>query len=142
MQSIKKELKSGNFLEIQAASFDECFDLFQALGKCLKEVNIDINNIDINSEIDFNILNTFKNLFFSIIGSKDLKNALNRCFKKCLYDNQKINDELFDINIGAREDYFIICFEVLKFNLAPFIKGVDLKSLTSLLPRKNIGNQG
>jgi hypothetical protein len=59
--------------------------------------------------------------FLNLLISKDIKLCLEKLFTKCLYENQKINNDLFDNNIKARGDYFVICWEVARYNLTPFL---------------------
>lgn len=129
---IKKELTSGAMLEIQMASFLKSRILLKAVSKELKKVDLDLDlNTLVDLEVDGKMLSSLKNLILDALTSDDLKSALDGCFSKCLYDNKKINDDLFDFDIKAREDYFTVCWEVLVYNLRPFFSKIDLSSLTS-----------
>ena len=44
--------------------------------------------------------------------------------KRCMYDNQKINDDSFEPEEN-RQDYFFVCKEVLLETMRPFLKGLS-----------------
>jgi hypothetical protein len=130
----KKRLKSGAELEITMASFRDAKELFECIAKELRNNEIDIKTLDLKKEIDGGLINSFKNIILDILTSKTIEEALNKCFCRALYNNKKINSDLFDTDTKAREDYYIICWEVARYNLIPFLKGIDLSSLKNLLP--------
>jgi len=130
----KKRLKSGAELEITMSSFRDAKELFEVLAKELRNNEIDIKTLDLKQEIDGGVINSIKNIILDILTSKIIEQALNKCFSLALYNNKKINDDLFDNDEKARSDYYIICWEVARYNLSPFFKGIDLSSFKDLLP--------
>ena len=127
--NMKKKLKSGAMLEVQMASFSDGIKLLEVVAEELKKVNIDIENLSLDKEITNGFIGTFKDLILNAITSTKLRECLDKCFLPCLYNTSKVNDTLFEDNMKAREDYLIICWEVLRYNLAPFLKGIDLSVL-------------
>lgn len=128
----KVSLPSGAELEITLAPFLEGEKLFSATAECLKNVNLD-GNIDIQDlSTGFNSL---KDAFLSCITSREMKDALLNCLKRCTYNGQRITSwDIFD-DANARQDYLIVCWEVCKFNLAPFTKSLFSKLSISLNPK-------
>lgn len=131
----KKRLKSGAELEITMASFRDSKKLVDVIAKELKNNDIDIKTLNLESEIDGGIINSFKNIFLGILINPDITEALNKCFAKALYNNKKITEDLFDNDEKARGDYFIICWEVARYNLAPFLNGIDLSLIKGVFPK-------
>ncbi len=120
----KVSLPSGAELEMTLAPFLEGERLFAATAECLKSVNIDG---DISVEDLTSSFNSLKNVFLSCITSKDLKDALLSCLKRCTYNGQRITSwDIFEEE-KAREDYLSVCWEVVKFNLTPFTKSLFSK---------------
>lgn len=120
----KVSLPSGAELEITLAPFLEGEKLFTAVAECLKSVKVD-GNTDVK---DFTSnINSLKDMFLSCLTSQNMKDAILSCLKRCTYNKQRITSwEVFD-NIEAREDYLVVCWEVVKFNLTPFTKSLFSK---------------
>lgn len=116
----KIKLPSGAELRIQLPDFDVSQDLFQSVLKEAKGVRLDLN-----AEADVNLA---KDLFFSIMASKEIRSDLWRCFEHCLYDGERITKDTFQ-PAKAREDYLQVSFEVAKENLAPFMKSLYVEFL-------------
>lgn len=120
----KVSLPSGAELEITLAPFLEGEKLFSATAECLKGVKVDGNTEvqDLTSN-----LNSIKDMFLSCLTSQEMKSAILACLKRCTYNNQRITSwDIFD-DAKAREDYLTVCWEVCKFNLAPFTKSLFSK---------------
>jgi len=114
-------MPSGANLEITLAPFAEGERLFSAAAECLKSVKID-GNTDIGN-IESNI-NGMKNAALSMLTSPELKSALLGCLRRCSYNGRRITSyDVFEPP-EARQDYLTACWEVLKFNLAPFTKSL------------------
>lgn len=126
--SAKVSLPSGAVLEMTLAPFLEGEKLFSATAECLKSVKADgLNTEDITASFD-----SLKNAVLACITSKDLKEALLVCLKRCTYNGQRITSwDIFE-DINAREDYLSVCWEVVKFNLTPFTKNLFSKFSMSL----------
>lgn len=126
--SAKVSLPSGAELEMTLAPFLEGEKLFSATAECLKSVKADgLNTEDITASFD-----SLKNAVLACITSKELKEALLACLKRCTYNGQRITSwDIFE-DINAREDYLSVCWEVVKFNLTPFTKNLFAKFSMSL----------
>ena len=117
-------LPSGAELEMTLAPFMEGERLFTAVAECLKSVKFD-GDKDVQ-DLTSN-LNGLKDAFLSCLTSKDMKDAILACLKRCTYNKQRITSwDIFE-SIEAREDYLSVCWEVCKFNLAPFTKSLFSK---------------
>lgn len=117
-------LPSGAKLEMTLAPFSESEDLFSCFADCLKKVNVDMNA---DAEDLGTHLNSLKEVFLNCLTSKELKSSLLRCLKRCSYNKRRITDwEIFE-DVEARQDYLSVCWEVSRFNLAPFTKNLFSK---------------
>ena len=120
----KVSLPSGAELEITLAPFMEGERLFSATAECLKSVKID-GNMDVENFASN--INSMKDAFLSCLTSFDMKEAILACLKRCTYNKQRITSfEIFE-SVDARQDYLMVCWEVCKFNLAPFTKSLFSK---------------
>ena len=120
----KVSLPSGAELEMTLAPFLEGERLFSATAECLKGVKVD-GNAEVG-DLTSN-LNSLKDMFLSCLTSKEMKDAILACLKRCTYNGQRITSwDIFD-DIKAREDYLMVCWEVVKFNLTPFTKSLISK---------------
>lgn len=121
MEHKKAAMPSGAELEMTLASFAEGERLFSAAAECLKSVKVD-GSTEIE-DIESNI-NGMKNAALSLLTSAELKAALLACMKRCAYNGRRITSwEIFE-PAEARQDYLSVCWEALKFNLAPFTKSL------------------
>jgi hypothetical protein len=131
----KIQLQSGAMLEMTFLDFETAMQLLSAVSEELLKVNVDLGNIDLSdltgSEMDNNIINTLKNVVLTMVVSKNLREMLNVAFARCTYNGAKINADTFE-KVEARKDYFVVCWEVLKFNLLPFLPGIGSSFLTNL----------
>jgi len=126
--SAKVSLPSGAVLEMTLAPFLEGERLFSATAECLKSVKIDGLDTE-NLSASFESL---KNVLLACLTSKAMKDALLDCLKRCTYNGQRITSwDIFE-DLNARMDYLNICWEVCKFNLAPFTKNLFSKFSMSL----------
>ena len=125
----KVSLPSGAELEITLAPFLEGERLFSATAECLKSVSID-GNLDL--EDLSSSFNSLKNAILACLTSKEMKEALLSCLKRCSINRQRITSwDIFD-DIKARQDYLTVCWEVVKFNLTPFTRNLFSKFSMSL----------
>lgn len=114
--AIIKEVKlpTGAELKIQLPPFSVSKDLYQSL---LREAK----GVAIRQDTDMGDL--YKNLFCIGFSSKEIDAALDKCFEHCLYENLRIDANTFEPE-KAREDYIQVCVEVVKANIAPFMKSL------------------
>lgn len=126
--SAKVSLPSGAELEMTLAPFLEGERLFSATAECLKSVKMEgLNTDDLSASFE-----SLKSAVLSCITSKELKEALLACLKRCTYNGQRITSwDIFE-DVKAREDYLSVCWEVVKFNLTPFTKSLFSKFSMSL----------
>lgn len=107
------KLQSGQEIDITEADFEVAKSLYQAIWEEARSVVIHTT-----TEIDTNFI---KDMFCTGISSKKVEALLWLCFPKVLYRGRKIDKDSF-IPVENREDYFPICFEVARENIAPFSK--------------------
>lgn len=126
MKEIK--LPSGNVLQMGHTPFSESKALYQALLEEAKGVQFD-------SKQDFAAV--IKDMFCAGFSSKKIEACLEVCLKRCLYAGLKIEnlDKMFDSK-ESRQDYSVICIEVVQENIGPFTKGLyaEFVRLMSILP--------
>ena len=128
-------LKSGSTLEIGIASFASGNRLMKTVARELAAVSFDFNLSNF-SDLSGQDINVLKNAVFQLLQSDALEAALMECAKKSLYNGEKITPQTFEPE-DARQDYMPVAWEVMKANLSPFFKGLDLSSLTSAKPSSN-----
>lgn len=112
MKEIK--LPSGAVLKIQPAPFAVAKALYQAV---LEEVK----SVQVSSTTD--LASVFKDLACVGFSSKKIESCLNECFKRCLYNDHKMDEATFE-PIEARDDYIVVCMNVAKENIFPFVKSL------------------
>ena len=128
----KVSLPSGAELEMTLAPFLEGERLLSAVSECVKDVKID-GNAEVE---DFTSnINGIKDIFINCLTSQKVKDAILACLKRCTYNGQRITSwDIFD-DANAREDYFSVCWEVVKFNLTPFMKNL-ISKLSAITQKK------
>lgn len=109
------DLPSGAKLRMNLAPFADSRALYQAVLEEAKELKIDPE-----TELDSNL---WKDLICSGFSSKKIEHALEKCMARCLYGDKKITNEVFE-DEEARGDYMMVCFEVAKANIEPFLKSL------------------
>lgn len=119
MENKKVTLPSGAELEISISPFKDAKKLYQAIASELK--GLSVNPTD---EVDVNFL---KNIICAMIESDKVDSALLGCLKRCLYNKKRIDEDTFE-PVEARQDYFTVCVEVAKENVAPFMKNLSAVS--------------
>ena len=130
--SIVPMLKSGAVAELSMASFAVSARLFKAMANELKLVDVDIEGVDLSKVQDMD-LNAIKNAILQLLGSDQIEKYLFDCMARCTYQGQKITTATFDTE-EARGDYLPIALEVIKLNVLPFFKNLDLSSLAPAKP--------
>lgn len=116
MRSVK--LPSGAELKVYPAPFIDAKNLYQAL---LRELRI----VQIDSKAE--VANLFKELFCIGFSSPDIEAYVWECLKRCTYNNGKgdlkIDKDTFE-DVKSRQDYIPVCVEVVKENVDPFMKSL------------------
>lgn len=121
-------LKSGRELTLTLAPFSVGSKLFKVVLGELRTINIDVAKLDMNAELDLRkidprLIATIKDLFCEIASSDAIEASFFECAARCLLDGKKITRETFE-SPDTREDYLPVAWEVIKFNLAPFWRGL------------------
>lgn len=143
MVNEKIQLKSGRFLEVQESSFLNRENFKRLLLKELEQININLGDAQqlFERSVNSEMINTLKNLICKLLGSKEIEEFLfTNLFKTCLYNNKKIDYDLFDSDAGAEEDYLFICWEVIRRNLPKYLLKLNMSSLTNKI-QNNINIQ-
>lgn len=128
-----KEFKglSGGKIVVNCSSMHNVKKLRKALAVELKKVNIDVGDPKNLAELSGTFkdtnkwINIFKDVLLGLETSETFDNIIMECMKDCTYDNIMITETFFDDKPEARQDYDRIVMEVVKENLAPFLKGVS-----------------
>lgn len=106
-------LPSGAVLKLQVAPFADAKALYQAVLEEVKNVK----------KVDVDWASIFIELSCVGFSSKKIESALEQCFKRCLYDDKKIDKDTFE-PVDSRQDYVVVCLAVAKENIMPFMKGL------------------
>jgi hypothetical protein len=113
---------SGARVKINMAPFQDGMALKNAImAEVAKSgVSIDMKDINLNAEVNVDKL-------IKLVAAVDCSPAVNQCLMVCLgrstYNNERITAATFE-DEKAREDYYEVIIEGLKFNLAPFFKSL------------------
>lgn len=107
------DLPSGRKLHIQEADFQTSRALFEA---CMEEVKA--LKVDPEAEVDVNFL---KDIFCTAVSSKKIMKCLWDCFKTVTINDVRVSNDSFE-PVDARQDYYLVCWEVTHDNVLPFMK--------------------
>lgn len=128
------QLPSGALLEAKPASFRDSNTLLKVIARELAAVRFDLDVGEINlSKLTARDLESIKSAIFQLVQSEAVEQAVWACAKKSLYNHQTIIPSMFDAE-SARQDYFLVAWEVVKVNLRPFFLGINWSSLGSADP--------
>lgn len=109
---------SGATLKINPAPFADAKNLYQALLRELRMVEIDQKR---------EMASLYKDLFCIGFSSPEIESCLWKCFERCTYNSNgadlKIDKDSFE-PVQCREDYLSVCMEVTKENVNPFMKAL------------------
>lgn len=111
-------LPSGAKLEVTPSDFKTAKALYMVIAAEAQALKLDPK-----AEVDVNF---YKDIFCAGISSGLIESALSACMKRCTYNGLKITDDTFE-PIEARQDYLLVCFEVARANVEPFMKGLSAK---------------
>jgi hypothetical protein len=121
-------LKSGRELGLALAPFATGSKLFKTILAELRTINVDVTKLEMNMELDLRkidprMINILKDAFCEIASSEAVEMSFFECASRCLLDSKKITRETFE-SPDMREDYLPVAWEVIKYNLAPFFRGL------------------
>lgn len=122
------ELKSGRILMLGTPPFGKAKRLFKAIANELKQVEIELESLDLKT-LGGKDINAFKNAIMQLIGSDALEAAFWDCAVHSTLNSEKITERVFDPE-DARSDYLPVVWEVIRHGLSPFFKNLSLSSLT------------
>jgi len=125
----KIDLPSGAILEIGLLPYEEAWNVQKKIASVFDQVKLDPGSIEWSNIMKTDLL-VLKGPICQILSNDLVIAAAKECFKKCLYNNLKIDNMTFDSK-EARGDYLYCVFHVLKANIEPFFAG-----LASLLSTK------
>lgn len=135
---IKKELPSGNVLEISTLSMLKAYGISQQAIAIISEMEIDLGETKLSREEIKKIFATdilkFGQSIMQVFSNEKLVELAHQCFERCTYNGLRLTttpetiEETFGENFG---DYPIAMAYVLVENIKPFIT-----SLGSFLPKR------
>lgn len=119
-------LNSGKKLIVNIANFVQGYKLAQALMKCAKRMEIKFDKESV-AKFDFNKI-TENPSILAIAGKLILEGltdpAVTQVFwemaQKCNWNGLKINEDLFNNQFDARQDFFQMQFIIIRENILPF----------------------
>lgn len=131
-------LPSGAKLQLTDPPFEESMGLLKVVASELCKVATDL-------KIELNFANpaaamaklmqqdlpvdVIKNAVLQAIASNAIEGALSQCMGRCLYNGVGVSRASFEPR-NARQDYLPAAWEVIKFNLLPFLSGLLSKSVS------------
>jgi hypothetical protein len=118
----KIDLPSGAILEIGLLPYEEAWKVQQKIALAIKGIEIDKNSIDFKNLWSTDVF-VLKGAICQILGNDAVIQAAKECFKKCLYNNQKITNMTFDEK-ESRQDFLYCVAYALKANIEPFFAGL------------------
>jgi len=131
----KYDLPSGAVLDVTPLPYGEAWDVASTILKEIDKVDIKAlagfdlpNSDDFRKFITANI-NDVKSPLCLILSSKKVLESAHACFKKCTYNDIRINGQTFE-SIESRKDFLMAAFYAIKENVMPFFEGL-LSSLSA-----------
>jgi hypothetical protein len=128
MENQRITLPSGVELEIQPAAFSVANNLFKTVCRELRNCSAVRDGGLTAARLTGDDLGAIAGAVLQAAGSDDVERCLWECMKTCLYNNARVTRDTFE-PAAARGDYLKVAWEVLRANLAPFLSGLDWKSL-------------
>lgn len=111
-------LPSGAVLKILTIPFAEAKALYQSVLEELRSVKM---------EKDGDMINLIKEMGYIGFASKKVEVALTICLGRCTYNDLKIDAGTFEPEV-ARQDYSMVCREVIENAISPFSKNLFVES--------------
>ena len=134
---LKKVLSNGDVLELDYCKFGDALKLLQhfslILKKNIKDFSFDekfINDLQ-EKGLDY-IINNLLTSIFDAVADDELIDLIITCGNQSLLNGERITKSYFEDNIEAGEIFFIVLFEICKYNLVRFMP----RTLTELLQKR------
>jgi len=132
---IKHDLPSGAVLDITLLPYEQAWHIASLVLKEVEKLDVKFpSDLDFSDSEKFTSyilgnINDIKSPVCALLSSQKILEAAQSCFKKCLYNNQKIDAQTFE-SIDGRRDFLISAFYAIKENVSPFLEGL-LSSLSA-----------
>lgn len=131
---VKKTLNSGSVLELDYCSFRDALNLLQKIAKIInRDDNFKLDNnfissltSDGNGNMD-NMINVILKPILDGIADNDLIDLVIKSGNQSLINGERITLDYFE-DVEHCKDFFVVMFEVAKYNLERFLSKVPTKS--------------
>lgn len=135
---MSKQLTSSKGLPIvlNYADMQDVEELIQLIAKKAKELNLESVVRSLTSFEEFcqqdvqTLLPLLQQIICDLESSKEFNTIVYNLLRVCTFNGVVITQQLFNDKPELREDYYTLKIEVVKFNLAPFLKKLSGKLQT------------
>ena len=135
---MSKQLTSSKGLPIvlNYADIQDVEELIQLIAKKAKELNLENVVRSLTSFEEFcqqdvqTLLPLLQQIICDLESSKEFNTIVYNLLRVCTFNGVVITQQLFNDKPELREDYYTLKIEVVKFNLAPFLKKLSGKLQT------------
>lgn len=135
---MSKQLTSSKGLPIvlNYADMQDVEELIQLIAKKAKELNLESVVRSLTSFEEFcqqdvqTLLPLLQQIICDLESSKEFNAIVYNLLRACTFNGIVITQQLFNDKPELREDYYTLKIEVVKFNLAPFLKKLSGKLQT------------
>lgn len=135
---MSKQLTSSKGLPIvlNYADMQDVEELIQLIAKKAKELNLESVVRSLTSFEEFcqqdvqTLLPLLQQIICDLESSKEFNTIVYNLLRVCTFNGIVITQQLFNDKPELREDYYTLKIEVVKFNLAPFLKKLSGKLQT------------
>lgn len=135
---MSKQLTSSKGLPIilNYADIQDVEELIQLIAKKAKELNLESVVRSLTSFEEFcqqdvqTLLPLLQQIICDLESSKEFNTIVYNLLRVCTFNGIVITQQLFNDKPELREDYYTLKIEVVKFNLAPFLKKLSGKLQT------------
>lgn len=135
---MSKQLTSSKGLPIvlNYADMQDVEELIQLIAKKAKELNLENVVRSLTSFEEFcqqdvqTLLPLLQQIICDLESSKEFNTIVYNLLRVCTFNGVVITQQLFNDKPELREDYYTLKIEVVKFNLAPFLKKLSGKLQT------------
>ena len=118
----KITLPSGSTLEITLMPFEEAWELCQTVSGILEHLKIDLSTLDMEVARPQDLI-ALKGPICALLSNKDIILAAKACFKRCLYNGLKIDNDTFEAS-EKRADFIPVVYYVIFKNISPFFENL------------------